>query len=212
MISDQVAHAGEPSANDCSQGVERPCKSPWEVKVITYVWGGLSGGYLIMYIAYNLTANHRLAKLPYGRYRTGHALFAWQVMTAFSLCAIVAKSAPLFHLYPMPAMYAMPSPHTAFSAVQARCGACQPAYHNPMSASKTNDTYRNEQLLIDILTDGLSAAAEARWEMGHGIYGGRHLTSHLSMISCMVPLCARAQPASWTHMHTFLKSIASPAS
>ena len=119
MTLDKMTHAGDPSANDCSHEVERRCKSPWEVKVITYVWGGLSGGYLILYIAYNLTANHRLAKLPYGRYRTGHALFAWQVMTASSHCAVAARSAPLFHLCLMPAMYTLQPPHTAYSMVQA---------------------------------------------------------------------------------------------
>jgi hypothetical protein len=47
--------------------------------MITYVWGACCLAYLVLYIAYNCTANHRFSKLPYGRYRTGHALYAWQV-------------------------------------------------------------------------------------------------------------------------------------
>ena len=63
----------------CLDGVDRPCQPPWQVKTITYVWGACCLAYLVLYIAYNCTANHRFSKLPYGRYRTGHALYAWQV-------------------------------------------------------------------------------------------------------------------------------------
>ena len=73
--------SGGPTEKDCAKDIERPCKPPWKVKLVTIIWGGLSACYVILYLAYNLTANHRLAKLPYSRYRTGHALFAWQVQS-----------------------------------------------------------------------------------------------------------------------------------
>ena len=76
-----LAYAGGPHEKDCLRAsMERPCKPPWKVKLVSIIWGGLSACYVILYLAFNLTANHRLAKLPYGRYRTGHALFAWQVV------------------------------------------------------------------------------------------------------------------------------------
>ena len=77
--------------------MERPCKPPWKVKLVSIVWGGLSACYVILYLAYNLTANHRLAKLPYGRYRTGHALFAWQVMSCHAPLTLGAASQVTHH-------------------------------------------------------------------------------------------------------------------
>ena len=75
-----LAYAAGSHQKSCREGAERPCKPPWKVRLVTIIWGGLSACYVVLYIAFNLTTNHRLAKLPYGRYRTGHALFAWQVM------------------------------------------------------------------------------------------------------------------------------------
>ena len=62
----------------------KPCEPPWSVKTVTIIWGVLCGCYLIAYYSYNCVAECRLASLPYSRYRTGHALFIWQVRPASS--------------------------------------------------------------------------------------------------------------------------------
>lgn len=74
-----LCSAANSQRRGCLEGADHPCEPPWQVKTITYVWGALCLAYLVLYIAYNCTANHRFSKLPYGRYRTGHALYAWQV-------------------------------------------------------------------------------------------------------------------------------------
>ena len=63
----------------CGQDIMATCKPPWKVKTVTIIWAGLCGCYQIAYVLYNSAAKCRLDHLPYGRYRTGHALLAWQV-------------------------------------------------------------------------------------------------------------------------------------
>ena len=66
----------------CGQDILATCTPPWKVKIVTIIWGGLCGCYQLAYILYNSAAKCRLDNLPYGRYRTGHALLAWQVGTS----------------------------------------------------------------------------------------------------------------------------------
>ena len=81
----------------CAIPDTQTCKPPWKVKVVTIIWAGLCACYQIAYYLYNAEAKRRLEKLPYGRYRTGHALLAWQVgahsqitLPLYAVCLLLA--------------------------------------------------------------------------------------------------------------------------
>ena len=67
------------SKERCNYDILATCRPPWKVTIVTIIWGVLCVCYQIAYILYNAIAHHRLQMLPYGRYRTGHALLVWQV-------------------------------------------------------------------------------------------------------------------------------------
>ena len=67
----------------CGEAITATCRPPWKVTIVTIIWGALCVCYQITYILYNAMAHRRLQHLPYGRYRTGHALLTWQVWAPF---------------------------------------------------------------------------------------------------------------------------------
>ncbi len=67
----------------CGEDILATCRPPWKVTIVTIIWGVLCFCYQIVYILYNAVAHRRLQSLPYGRYRTGHALLTWQVGPPF---------------------------------------------------------------------------------------------------------------------------------
>ena len=73
------------SKGSCGKDTIVSCAPPLRIKIVTIIWGVLCVCYQIVYYLYNSTARRRLERLPYGRYRTGHALLTWQV-GALSQC------------------------------------------------------------------------------------------------------------------------------